>query len=526
MEGKNLIILIIIGIFLVIGIGILAFIFLNSPEPVGKCGDGVCGSVEKQKGICPEDCEIQPNKIIPNYDNEIDYEDSPFGFHPARISLAGYDDNGYDDAQNIGVKWTREGLYAFWFMVQPDIEKDEYDFSTLDRQWKDIPQDLSIVANIVVAPQQLLKNDEKIEEREHAPKYMIEGSFLPTNEEKYIKFVKATIERYDGDGVDDMPDLKNPIKYWQVGNEPDGKTIKDFAALQKMTYDAIKDVCQDCTILIGGCTGMPPVEKYISNFDESYLPILNELASYSKSFDIFDIHWYGNATGDYKQVKKAYDHIQKKVKALGLNVDEYWVTEMGSYSGDPKKLVFMPIDIFSFQTESQQAGDYLKRYVYPLSIGIKKVFLAWGVIEGFKHNDGYFDHTGLIYDGEFSNDLGLGVKKLAYYTYKLMVEKLEGSDWDNVETIQESDNIYIYKFMKNNEPVWVAWNDDVNSKTISLDVGSISLVKITEAIPDAEDGSKIDEEDYPDFFKTETKTASNGKVEITLGESPVFVEAN
>ncbi|KAF5436221.1 hypothetical protein C5S36_00880, partial [Candidatus Methanophagaceae archaeon] len=59
--------------------------------------------------------------------------------------------------------------------------------------------------------------------------------------------------------------------------------------------------------------------------------------------------------------------------------------------------------------------------------------------------DGYFDHTGLIYDGQGSNDLGLGVKKLSYYTYKLMTEKLECSNWNNIETIQESDNVYVYK---------------------------------------------------------------------------------
>lgn len=29
---------------------------------------------------------------------------------------------------------------------------------------------------------------------------------------------------------------------------------------------------------------------------------------------------------------------------------------------------------------------------------------------------------------------------------KTMVEVLEGSDWDNIETIQEKDGVYIYKF--------------------------------------------------------------------------------
>ena len=139
--------------------------------------------------------------------------------------------------------------------------------------------------------------------------------------------------------------------------------------------------------------------------------------------------------------------------------EEYWITEMGSYSGNPSGAK----DIFSYQTESQQAGDYLKRFVFSISLGIKKIFPAFGLAEGFKHNDGYFDHTGLIYDEEGSNDLGKGVKKLGYYTYKLMTEKLEGSDWDNIETIIDgTNNIYVYKFYRRDlgKPIYVAWKDD------------------------------------------------------------------
>jgi len=51
-------ILIITGIFLVIGIGVLAFIFLNNPEPVEKCGDGICQEKERANPkLCREDCE-------------------------------------------------------------------------------------------------------------------------------------------------------------------------------------------------------------------------------------------------------------------------------------------------------------------------------------------------------------------------------------------------------------------------------------------------------------------------------------
>ena len=120
-----------------------------------------------------------------------------------------------------------------------------------------------------------------------------------------------------------------------------------------------------------------------------------------------------------------------------------------------------------------------------------------------------------IYDGHDSNDLGQGVRKLSYYTYKLMVEKLEGSDWGNIETIIDgTDNICVYKFTKKDtgNPIYVVWwdhFDDIgSSNTITLDVCSIDSVKITEAVPDAESGDDLDENDYPDFFNKEVTTLS------------------
>ena len=38
-----------------------------------------------------------------------DFVESPFGFHPASVAKPGYIDNGFGDAQNIGVKWTPAG---------------------------------------------------------------------------------------------------------------------------------------------------------------------------------------------------------------------------------------------------------------------------------------------------------------------------------------------------------------------------------------------------------------------------------
>jgi hypothetical protein len=83
---------------------------------------------------------------------------------------------------------------------------------------------------------------------------------------------------------------------------------------------------------------------------------------------------------------------------------------------------------------------------------------------------------------------------------------------------------------KNGQPLYIAWWDYFDekepgkTKSINIDVGNVESVKITEAIPDAEWGKDLKESNYPDFFKTEVKKVSNGKVVFALEEKPVFAE--
>ncbi|MCL4476893.1 MAG: hypothetical protein M1508_11810 [Nitrospirae bacterium] len=151
-------------------------------------------------------------------------------------------------------------------------------------------------------------------------------------------------------------------------------------------------------------------------------------------------------------------------------------------------------------------------------------------MEGFKYDGGYFDYTGLIYDGWGQGDLGLGVKKLSYYTYKKMTEVLEGSDWNNIQTVQESGDVYIYKFTKSSKPIYVAWWDYFTDATYSpgktkqIVITGLqgNTVLITEVVPKYE--SWKDVTDYSTAFKTETKSITNGQITVTLGDSPVFTE--
>ncbi len=445
--------------------------------------------------------------ILPTKASAQNYEDSPFGFHPANVALQGYPNNGFTDAQYIGVKWHRPSVYAFWFIVQPDLADTTLDFLMYDRIYGSVPEDIHILANI--APQG--RNDEG---------YCLPGTWIPIDTLQYTRFVEAAVERYDGDGIDDMPGLTNPIKYWQMGNEPHDNLVSDFATLQRITYRAIKDADSTSMVLIGGVSGFP--DNYISRFENIYAPILTELAG--DYIDIFDFHWYGTATGEYRlrdsvSGEDVLEHIRATLTANGFPADlPLWITEMGSYSGDPVG------PQFPYQTEEQQAGDYLKRFVYPLSRGIEKIFPAFGLVEGFKYDGGYFDFTGLIYDGWGSYDMGIGVKKLAYFSHKKMTEKLEGSDWENVQTINTGvENIYCYRFLKDDTGIHVAWYDYfdnpgyIQGDTIEFILNDINSerVIVTDAVP---------YDILYSAFCTDTLSVTGGSVQIPLSENPVFIE--
>ncbi|WP_139786882.1 hypothetical protein [Desulfamplus magnetovallimortis] len=418
---------------------------------------------------------------------------------------------------DLGVKWDRSIIFV-WTLIQKDLQKEEYIWRH-EHQLRDVPKGINLLCNIIIADQSM------------DPKYsryaLSNKSYLPGDEVAYKKYVKAVVERYDGDSINDFIGLKVPVKYWQVDNEPRGD-LKDYASFLKMTYEAIREADEDARVLIGGVQGMPPVSRYIEHFDKHYLPILDELSKFEKSyFDIFDFHWYGNATGDYLGIKEVYLHIEKKLKERNLMpLYGFWITEMGTYSGDPDPVPQLDFIDFPFQTERQQAIDLVKRFVFSLSLGIKKIFMAFGITEGFKYDEGYFDFTGLIYDGQYDYDKGRGVKKISYYTYKKMVEVLENADWDNIKTIRENDGIHIYRFVKNNRPIWVAWNDNSESKKISLTLDSgIKKVEITEFVPNYKTGYDI--RDYDTSFvdvKGEISEGSPFMLNFELGEVPLFVK--
>lgn len=83
----------------------------------------------------------------------------------------------------------------------------------------------------------------------------------PRDPDAWSRLVRTVVERYDGDGVDDMPGLRAPVRYWQAANEfmSDknaaggwGGSNDELLAYVNLAHDAVKAADSRAIFVLGG----------------------------------------------------------------------------------------------------------------------------------------------------------------------------------------------------------------------------------------------------------------------------------
>ena len=489
-------------------------IFLLPKKPKGTCGNGICDVNEKTNpNVCPLDCKSSGENLAPKVSAEVSLS-SPFGIHDPKVPSekmktipAGTDLP--QDVANVGAKWVRyaggEGLV--WDLVEK--KPGQYDWTRNDYLFSEAQK---AGLNVIVVVNAFNKTDRS--DVKFSPGNVPYGK--PKNMEKYLQFLQTAVERYDGDGNGDAPG--SPIvNFWEVENEVDAPmfwkdTPENYADLLKESYQTIKKANPRAVVSLAGMADpMEFPEKAI----DFYSKILTQLEKNkenpnAKYFDLAGIHLYNFSNNQLDREKvliKAFKELLSKYK---YNIP-IWLTETGDYSGKP----FKP----PLKSEKVQAENLLKTYITSLSQGIEKIFWVtlteWHKYAGLDNS--VWDNVGMINNPQNDGD---GSRKLSYFTFKKMAEILEGSDWRNIQVVQEKDGINIYKFSKNGKSIWVAWNDG-GEKNIEIVGINSAQVKITSAIPNSDAGKNVS--DYSKAFSEATKEVKNAKILLDLNV-PTFVE--
>jgi len=383
-------------------------------------------------------------------------------------------------------------------------------------------------------------------------------SDLPYNEEAYQRFVQIVVERYDGDldfgcslakGIA-QPSLetiqaiqRNPWNTWEVMNEPDlegffmpsneKNRAEDYFHILSLSYDAVKAAGEENQVLIGGLAALHHNRSKMtfasSKNLQDFIPYIQQESN--RIFDTLNIHCYGPFHDRFSQ-SVFIDRIHYFQDIIGQE-KKIVITETGSSSmqpiGDDPSTIINADENYS---EKTQAQDLIKRYVLSLASNVEPILfyslidappicpqapkaceiLRWG------------GHCGLLHNN--------GTKKLSYYTYKLLVDYFEDCEWDTITRTYATDNVYAYRFMKNQSACYIVWwdyfNDSrINEETISI-VMPIDLdgtIRITESVPEYETGFQLAAslQQYPDFFKKNEAEIDNGQIALTLGYSPLYI---
>ncbi len=146
--------------------------------------------------------------------------------------------------------------------------------------------------------------------------------------DRYESYVRAMLERYDGDGVDDAPGLVYPVRVWQIHNELEAQwvtavdqgvttwaTPDDYAALLQFTAPIIRAEIPDAVIV---ASHYPWPGRDAADFDgdgttERYMERVAALGGY-QGVDVVEIHDFG---GDLKRLTDGLTYARE---ASGLPV--------------------------------------------------------------------------------------------------------------------------------------------------------------------------------------------------------------
>ena len=143
----------------------------------------------------------------------------------------------------------------------------------------------------------------------------------PCSMEDYKTFLIKLVDRYDGDGSNDMPGLTKPIIYWDVMNEPEFDMFfkgseEDFVEIFNFSSKVIKEQQPDAVIVMAGAAGMFPKNK---KYWKSALPKIKD------HFDIANIHHISGPDGQCDK-ELWVDEFADLLKIV--NIDKpIWLTE-------------------------------------------------------------------------------------------------------------------------------------------------------------------------------------------------------
>jgi len=381
-----------------------------------------------------EDGDENNNDVDNNVIIELSHMSSHFGFmHPEHFS----------EMNELGVYWQRPHPGPF---IWNSIEKEQQ-----NRNWKNVDDvvlesqgyHVNMLATIWPYADWDQKSCNLMLGYDRIKFFSELGDYRgkPCDLNSYMDFVETIVERYDGDGIDDMDGLVVPIKYWEVLNEPSMQedlcffsgSAQDYVAILNATYTAVKKADPNATVLMGGMAGV--YEEMKAFWDQVFSMQGDDY------FDIANIHSIGTGSEDLLSSDFNTYLMEHNISK------KFWITEAQLSGMDSKDQ--------QDDSSSDWPSYIVKTFIQAFANGTDKIFYV-----GLEQAPG--DSSSWL----IKND----IKQDTFYAFQTMVDQIDY--FDSVEML----TTHQYKFLIDNETVYVCWSDGQLTSKITGNVTVTDLM--------------------------------------------------
>ncbi len=465
------------------------------------------------------DWKIKGTPRLTESQSELEYEDSHFGIFAFFVSEEFdqlWDAEGWSEASQywdwaeghiptLGVHWTRSNLNLIWNDIEDESgqynwnKKPRYTENMLQRIYK--PENQMHWLAVIGRPS---TEERESDDKDKPP--MRNGLDEP---EEYKEFIKATVERFDGDGIDDFdPNIK--IKYWQVGNEISSHedpevADSDYVDLVILTKEAILAADSEAKIVI-----VADLSGNGNTVPDHHKNILTELGKKDPTaIHAIDIHHWG-AAGLWKM--KMIPAYQELFKSLNMEHVKIWSGEHGTWEGKPGE--------YPLQSEEEQASSLIKRYVYNLNNGVDKIFwnnlMDWHNFGG--NPDSIYNSLGLITDSKSSGEVKNRFNKprISYWCYAALSKLIDAHRAEPLGPISDLEPAtdvwgYAYKLKSTNKEFYILWAAEEGTR-VSFEAASHVKTR-QNMIPD----------NTGKYKGSQSLSTGGKKLSFVIGSDPVLI---
>ena len=387
----------------------------------------------------------------------------------------------------------------------------------------------------------------------------------PEYENKYADWVKGFVERYDGDGISDMPGLKYPIRYYEIEvefssytPEPVDEYLKKLEIAYKAAHEAYPDVliAHSAFLALTAFDSNPLANQYEKAFASMYIPDkhhnltdMRKVLDRPELFDRLNFHELGDPLMIERTVRWLKYETDRRGYSKPIIISDTSPSPFVSYGRATGCTgLFLGITIWPAKESDRCrvadyfnkildndaatvawknwfiAGDMVKKTIIAAASGVELIDTAFtGDLPILSTRLGFAGAGNGGFAGVVSEKYNIFTKKYsvteyrpAFFALRQLALKLAGTR--SIVREQSDDDVRLYKLENSSGKFWIGWihpdylvlpGDPDPNKSVSLNLPSGAKVISMATAETAEDVSVID--------------SINGKVSINLTMTPVYI---